>query len=134
MERWSVANKRCTGATQSRPGVKAIAAAFERREVKLATHPTPCALRVAAGQQRYAAQRFTVDHGNRPAIDDAIERVHQMIGRHAINDKTDVPEGIAANGEIAVEIVRGCCGRQALDRTNRIVKHSAAKALELATV
>ena len=60
--------------------------------------------------------------------------MHQVSRRHTVYDETDVLERVAADGELAVEVVGGCDRWQRLDRSQRIVEHGSAQILELTAV
>ena len=114
--------------------VKPIAPTLTRREVDFAADAAACTLRIAAGQQSGTAQRLAVDHRDGSAIADAVERVHQVRGWDSVHDKADIAEGVAANGELAVEVVGRRRGRQRLQRSERIIEHGPAQVFEVTTV
>ena len=93
--------------------MESVAAALARREVNLGAQLAAGALRIAAREQRHAAERLAVDHRDGPAVGDAVDAVHQIPRRHPVDDQADVAERVAANGELAVEVVGRRGGRQA---------------------
>ena len=108
-----------------------IARAFADDEVELRTETVAVALRVRPIQQRDAVEDVAVDHRNRPAILDLLDRVQEERRGHAVDGEPDAAERTAADRELAAEVVAGAHARQHVDRPHRIVRHQAAQVLDV---
>ena len=111
--------------------MKPVAPAFTGLEADLGAELAACALRIATRKQRDAPERFAVDHRDGPAVGDAVDRVHEVPRRNAIDDESHVAERVAANGELTIEVVGRRGRRQGLYRAHRIVEHRAPQVFDL---
>ena len=101
-------------AAQACAAAELVAAAFAGRQANLGAHLAARALRIAAREQGHTAQRLAVDHRDRAAVGDAVDGVHQIPRRDAVDHQPDVAERIAADRELAVEVVGRRGGGQGL--------------------
>ena len=122
-----------TRPAQAGPPAELVAAALSGSEIDFGAELAAGTLRIASREQRHAAQRLAVDHGDRAAVAH-VDRVHQVPRGHTVHDQADVAERVAAHRELAVEVVGRRGRRQRLDGPHRIVEHGAAQGLEFAAI
>src|SRR5213079_932561 len=111
---------------------RAISRAFTHLEIELGARARADALRIRAARQHDIVEDVGVHQRHRPGIVDALHRAHEKGRGYAFKREVHMVDGVAANGELAAEVVARRDARQHLNRSKWVAGNDAAKLLQLA--